>query len=100
MGPEKQVPSVDLETPPRNSSPPQDSECLAEPFTPNQQTIDRLTQELAQLTRENKKYAEMIADLHKENQDLRIQVKSVEDLNKSITSSRDSHQKRHNILKE
>ena len=90
MGPEEQVPSIDLEAPSRNSSSPQDYECPTNPFTLNQKIIDQLTQELAQSTSQNKKYAEMIADLRQEIKDLHIQVKAVEYLNKEITSSRDS----------
>ena len=41
----------------------------------------------------------MIADLRQENKNLHLQFKAVEDLNKDITSSRDSHQERHNVMK-
>ena len=90
MSPEEQVPYIDLEKSSIELSPPQDSKFPIEPFTLNQQTIDRLTQELAQSTSQNKRYAEMIADLHQENKDLRLQVKIVEELDKSINSLHDS----------
>ena len=45
-GHEEQDPSIDLESPSKELSPPQDSKFPTEPFTLNQQTIDRLTQEL------------------------------------------------------
>ena len=64
MGLEEKIPSIDLETPSREMIPPQYSKCLADPFTSNQQTIDQLIQDLAQSKSENKRYVEIIVDLH------------------------------------
>ena len=44
MSPERQVPSIDLEKPSRELSPPPEPKQPTEPFTPNQPTIGQLTQ--------------------------------------------------------
>ena len=78
---------------------PQDSKCPVEPSTPHQPTVDQLTQELAWSTSRNEEYVKIIDNLRQENKEMRIQVKAVEDLNKAITSSHDSRQERHIVLK-
>ena len=87
MIPEIQIRSVDLEIPSRELSPPPDPKKPIETFTPNQPKLDQLTQELAQSACRNEKYVKLIADLPKENKDLRMQVKAIEDLNKAINLS-------------
>ena len=47
MSLERQIPSIDLETPSRELSLPPESKQPIEPSAPHQQTIDQLTQELA-----------------------------------------------------
>ena len=42
----------------------------------------------------------MIDSLHQDNKELHIQVKVIKDLNKANTSSHDSQQERHFVLKE
>ena len=46
-GSEKRIPSIDLETPPRELSPSQDFKQPTKPSTPHQSTVEQLTQELA-----------------------------------------------------
>ena len=87
---EIQIPSIDLETPSRELNLPPEFKKPKEPSTPHQPTIYQLTQELARWTSRNEEYAKIIADLRQENKKLRLQVSTVEDLNKAITTSHDS----------
>ena len=68
-------------------SPPQESEQHAEPSSPHQLTVDQLTQELAKSVSRNEEYVKIIASLREENKDLRLQVKTIEEMNKAINLS-------------
>ena len=46
MSPEIKIPSIDIQTPSRELSPPLESKNPTEPSTPHHPTIDQLTQEL------------------------------------------------------
>ena len=84
MSPDRHIPSIDLDLPSREMSPPQESEQPAEPSTPHQLMVDQLNQDLAQLVSQNEEYAKIIASLSQENNFLRLQVKTIEQLNKDI----------------
>ena len=87
MSPEKQVPYVDLEISSEELDMPPETKQPMDSYTPNQPTVDHLTQELARSTRQNEEYTKWIAEMQQENKDLRLQVKFVKDLNKDINSS-------------
>ena len=53
MSPEKQVPSVDLEMSSEELNTPPETKQPMEPSTPHQLTVDQLTQELVQSTKQN-----------------------------------------------
>ena len=84
ISPEEHGPTVDLDPPSREMSPPQDSKQPAEQSTP---AIDQLTYDLAQSTKKNEAYVKLIADLHEENKELRLQIKNMEDLHHTISTS-------------
>ena len=75
-------------------------ESFAEPSTPLHHTVNRLTQDIAQLKIQNEKYVELISELREENKELHSQVKSVEYLNNAKTTSHISLYLRHDSLKD
>ena len=85
--PQEHTTSVDPKPCLKRSSPQKDPESFAEPSTPLHQTMNRLTQDIAQLKIHNEKYAELISELREENKELRLQVKSVDDLNNAKIDS-------------
>ena len=72
LGPEIKILTIDLEVPSEEMSPPQDLKHLEKPSTLHQPTIDQLTQELAQSTKQKKGYVKLIAELQDENKELRL----------------------------
>ena len=90
MSPEIQIPYVGLETPSRELSPLLESKHPTKPSTPHHPTIDQLIQELARLASCGEQYAKIYVYLRQESKELHLQVRTVEDLNKAITSSHDS----------
>ena len=70
-----------------------------EPSMPPQPTLDQLTHDLAQSMKQNEAHVKLIADLHEENRELRLQIKNMEDLHKTISLSQRNRQVRHALLK-
>ena len=44
-------------------------------------------------------HAKIIADLRQENKELHLQVRNIQDLKKDVTSSHESREERHTVLK-
>ena len=66
---------------------------------PQQPTIDQLTYDLTQSTKKNEGYVKLISDLREENKELRLQVKNIEELHKTVSLSQRKQQERHTLLK-
>ena len=84
----------------KGSSPKKYTESFAKKPTPLHHTMKRLTQNIAQLKIQDEKYVKLISELREENKELRLQVKSVEDLNNAKIASHISLWLRHDSLKD
>ena len=87
INPEEPLPIVDLHPPSMEISPPQDSNQSLEPSMPLQPTLDQLTSDLTQSTKQNEGYVNLISELQEEHKELWLQIKSMEELHKTVSLS-------------
>ena len=95
ISPKEPLPTIYLDLPSTGMSPPWDFNQYLDPSTPQHPTLDQLTFELTQSTKKNEVYVKLISELRKENKELRLQIKNMEDLHKTVSlSQRDRQAKR------
>ena len=99
ISPEDPLPTVDLDLPSTEISPPRDFNQSPEPFTPPQPTLDQLNSELTQSTKHNETHVKLISELREENRELWLQIKNMEDLHKTISLSQRNRKTRLALLK-
>ena len=64
-----------------------------------QPTLEQLTSELTQSKKKNEAHVMLILELREENKELRLQIKNMEDLHKTVSISQRDGQVRHALLK-
>ena len=72
---------------------------LTKPLTPPHPTLEQLTSELTQSAKKNEAHVKLISELHEENRELRLQIKNMKDIHKTMSMSQRDHQVRHALLK-
>ena len=87
INPEDPLPTVDLDSPSTEMSPPRDFNQSPEPCTPPQRTLAQLNFELTQSTKQNEAHVKLILELREENRELQLQIKNMEDLHKTVSIS-------------
>ena len=97
--PENPLPTIDLDQPSIEMSPPRDFNQSLEPCTPPQPTLDQLNSELTQSTKQNEAHVKLISELREENKELRLQIKNMEDLHKTVSILQRDLQAMHALLK-
>ena len=70
--PEDPIPIVDLDPPSTEMSPPSDFNPSPEALTPPRPTLDQLTYELTQSTKQNEAHVKLISELREENREFRL----------------------------
>ena len=93
------LPIVDLDPPSIEMSPPWDFNQSPERCTPPQPTLDQLTFELTQSMKQNEAHVKLILELREENRELRLQIKNMDDLHKTVSVSQRDRQARCALLK-
>ena len=88
-----------LDSPSTEMSPLQDFNQSPEPCTPPQPTLDQLTFELTQSMKQNEAHVNLISELREENRELRLQIKNMEELHKTVSVSQRYQQVMHALLK-
>ena len=81
------LPTVNLDPPSTEITPPWDFNQSPEPLTPLHPTLEQSTSELTQSAKQNEAHVKLISELHEENRELRLQIKNMEDLHKTISIS-------------
>ena len=81
---EDPLPTVDLDPPSIEISPPWDFNQSPEPLTPLKPSLEQLTSDLTQSVKQNEAHVKLISELHEENKELQLQIKNMEDLQKTI----------------
>ena len=94
LNPDSQVPDADVEVSTKEENPLRDCNQSPKPCQPPQPTVEQLTSELTQSTNQNEAYVKLISELQEENKMLQLQIKTMEDIHKTIsTSQRDQHER-------
>ena len=68
--PEEPIPTIDLDPPSMEMSPPRDFNQSPDPSTPPPPTLNQLTFELTQSTKQNEAHVKLISELHEEKREL------------------------------
>ena len=68
-------------------------------MTPPHPTLEKLTYELTQSIKKNEAHVKLISELREENKEMRLQIKNMEDLHKTVSISQRDPKSRHDILK-
>ena len=96
---EHPLPTVNLDPPSTEISPPQDFNQSRKPLMPLQPTLEQLTSELTQSVKQNEAHVKLISKIHEENRELELQIKNMEDIDKTVSTSQRDRQVRHALLK-
>ena len=99
ISPQDPLPIIDLDLPSTNMIPAWDFNQSPELCTPPQETLDQLTSNLTQSTKQNEAHVKLISELCEENRELRLQIKNMEYLPKTVSVSHMDRQARRALLK-
>ena len=87
LNPDNQVLGVDVEVMTKEEIPLRDYNQSPEPCQPWQPKVEQLTFELTQSTQQNEAHVKLISELQEENKLLRLQIKAMEDLHKTVNKT-------------
>ena len=99
ISPEEPLPTIDLDPPSMEMSPPWDFNQSRESSMPPHPTLYQLNSELTQSTKQNEVYVKLISQLQEENKELRLQIKNMEDLHKIVSLSQRNKKEMCSLLK-